>query len=57
MTPAILAELILKIGLPAAEHLFQLYKDGNKPVTAEDWLRLKELSTYSSAQALENASH
>lgn len=52
MTPTLLAELIVQVGLPVAQQLFQLSQSGNKPLTPADFDELTKLSQYRSADAL-----
>lgn len=52
MTPLIIAQLVAQYGLPLAQQLFDLYRNGNKPVTEEQFEALLKLSQYRSADSL-----
>lgn len=52
MTPLIIAQLVAQYGLPLAQQLFDLYRNGNKPVTEEQFEALLKLSQYRSSDSL-----
>lgn len=51
MAPAVFVELILQVGVPAAKHLYSIYK--KESLTPEDIAKLDELAVYSDSKALE----
>jgi hypothetical protein len=52
MDPLTIASLVVKIGLPAAQHLYDIYQSGAKEVSPEQMIRLGELATYTDEKAL-----
>lgn len=56
MTAALFIELVAKVGVPAAEWAYGLYiNSGDKKMTPEQLATLRELSTYTSHDALKQA--
>lgn len=51
MTWIVFAELVAKVGIPAAQQIY-LWTQAGKVVTAEDWLKLDALSAYRSSDSL-----